>query len=228
MLTPIRTFSPFGQPSGSAPIDVTPGIVAYYKLEESSGNRVDSSGNSLDLTPTNTPGNTTGKISNALAVAQASSQQVGRASYSALNLAADFTVAGWFNVTSYPQNTHFWSYSVSTRPGINFNTVGVGTFVVNGASIGIGTVAAGSGWRFIACRYRASDFFAEARLDGGAWTSGTGTSPTTTTGTFYLGARGDLARWMNGAIDEVGVWSRRLTDAEVNYLYNSGSGRTLF
>jgi hypothetical protein len=31
---------------------------------------------------------------------------------------------------------------------------------------------------------------------------------------------------VDGLLDEIGVWNRRLNDDEISYLYNSGAGRT--
>lgn len=46
---------------------------------------------------------------------------------------------------------------------------------------------------------------------------GTGSTP-------YIGSFNGGSSWMNGAIDEVGIWNRGITAAEVTSLYNGGSG----
>ena len=45
---------------------------------------------------------------------------------------------------------------------------------------------------------------------------------TTSSDTTYIGKRGDNTDKWNGNIDEVGMWSRVLTSAEIAQLYNSG------
>lgn len=50
-----------------------------------------------------------------------------------------------------------------------------------------------------------------------------------TANVFNIGrSQADNYRGLNGSIDEVGGWKRRITDAEVALLYNSGNGATVF
>ena len=44
------------------------------------------------------------------------------------------------------------------------------------------------------------------------------------TAEFEIGIYGETNQGLNGAVDEVGVWNRALTQAEINTLYNGGSG----
>jgi hypothetical protein len=41
---------------------------------------------------------------------------------------------------------------------------------------------------------------------------------------LFFGTRYTAADYLNGSLDEVAMWSRRLSDAEVNTLYNDGNG----
>lgn len=41
---------------------------------------------------------------------------------------------------------------------------------------------------------------------------------------FMIGEDGSGARWMNGIVDQVAIWKRVLTGAEIAELYNGGSG----
>lgn len=43
---------------------------------------------------------------------------------------------------------------------------------------------------------------------------------------LYFGNRDASGSWLNGKLDEIGLWSREITGAEVTSLYNSGSGTT--
>ncbi len=43
-------------------------------------------------------------------------------------------------------------------------------------------------------------------------------------GPFYLGYSVDSVGWLNGLIDEVGLWNRCLTSKEILQLYRSGAG----
>jgi len=41
---------------------------------------------------------------------------------------------------------------------------------------------------------------------------------------LFFGVRFTSSDYLNGDLDEVAMWSRRLSDAEVNTLYNNGAG----
>lgn len=58
------------------------------------------------------------------------------------------------------------------------------------------------------------------------FTSSTFTVTQVPTANFRMGTRIDNYSALNGALDEVAVWSRALTGAEILELYNSGSGKT--
>lgn len=56
-------------------------------------------------------------------------------------------------------------------------------------------------------------------------TNTTATTYVATVSQFFLGYLGRSSVWyQDGLIDEVGVWNRALTDAEVTSLYNGGAG----
>jgi hypothetical protein len=44
---------------------------------------------------------------------------------------------------------------------------------------------------------------------------------------LFFGTRYTAADYLNGSLDEVAMWSRRLSDSEVNTLYNDGNGMDL-
>ena len=56
-------------------------------------------------------------------------------------------------------------------------------------------------------------------------TNTTATTFVATVSQFFLGYLGrSSVWWMDGIVDECGVWNKALTDAEVSLLYNSGAG----
>lgn len=66
--------------------------------------------------------------------------------------------------------------------------------------------------------------YIDGSADGTAAISGTVNDATNN---FGLGRGGDINQnFFPGSIDEVGVWKRKLTPAEVGQLYNSGNGLT--
>jgi len=52
-------------------------------------------------------------------------------------------------------------------------------------------------------------------------------SSITTTGAFRLGLTNDNSADLDGYIDEVGIWTKVLTQTEVSDLYNGGAGQTM-
>lgn len=53
-----------------------------------------------------------------------------------------------------------------------------------------------------------------------------GDKPAPSLGNFNLGSPDPSAAKSNAYIDEFSIWNRKLTTAEIAYLYNNGSGRT--
>jgi hypothetical protein len=43
---------------------------------------------------------------------------------------------------------------------------------------------------------------------------------------FSFGAHADGQTPLDGLLDDIGVWKRKLSDTEVTWLYNSGAGRS--
>jgi len=56
-------------------------------------------------------------------------------------------------------------------------------------------------------------------------TNTTATTFTATVSEFYIGYLGRSSVWyLDGIVDEIGIWNKALSDAEVSSLYNSGNG----
>lgn len=100
--------------------------LAYWKLDEASGNRADSHTNALTLTDNNTVGSTTGKLGNASSHATASSEFLSSTSNLLYPGSGDFAVSLWFYL---------------------LNTSAVYTFVGRGSS-GDGSTTLAKGFQF--------------------------------------------------------------------------------
>jgi len=208
-------------------------LVAYYSLEEASGTRADATGRGNDLdTPVNTPGNTTGKIGNAISLVAGSSQAIYRASTTDLVMNGSFyTVCCWVKLTSVSSNTLWakWNhpnkeYGCYVEGSIFKHAVSPDTSAQTTLSSTFGTPATGT-WYFVACWYDGTKIYIQVNngtIDSTNYSSGiaNGTNPFAvgrlSSGGLYL---------MNGAVDELGVWKRVLTSDERTDLYNSGTGR---
>lgn len=225
----------------SGPSSLLTSLVAYYTLNEASGTRTDSTARGNDLGPTNTPGNTTGVVGNALSLLAGSSQYVSRASTADLQTGAiDLTYAGWIKLTA---KTSFRmmaaKYSAGAAETLLWYDPGDDRFefrtyvLVSEAALGtakantFGSPSAGV-WYFLCAQQIAAGPTLRISVNGGAFDSVTPTgTPTAGSGIFQLGAyRGGSLPNGDMAIDEFGIWKRLLTAAEIAALYNAGSGRT--
>ena len=208
-------------------------IRAYYKLDESSGNPVDATGNGYTLTNNNTVGFASGKINNA-ADFGASNTDKTLSVASALGIADDaaMSIAYWFKtpatlanfpgVLNYTQNggislmilldhTNDRIVGISVGPGMNDNT-NLGTFT-----------PAVSTWYHFAVTFDGTD--AQVYKDGSTFGSTYAVDVDAgASDNFMIGRNVDDFWFADGLIDEVGVWNRELTSAEITSLYNSGNG----
>lgn len=205
----------------------------------------DASGNGRDGTGTGSPTYTTGKINNGV-VLNGSSQYVTHTTGVPIASVSKFSVSVWFRPTS------LGSYEVLFNEGGGTNTQRTmlslgGAGMGNSSSLGA-TVANGSntygytatGKISTATWYHAVMVFDGTQtgdanrlklyLDGAQETLtfvGSGI-PSTTYNTaadnFHVGTVSGSSFYFDGRIDELGVWSRDLSSAEVTELYNSGSG----
>jgi hypothetical protein len=223
----------------SLPPGLQTNLVAWWKLNEVAGTRINSvvANSALDLTPTVPPGVGTGILGNG-ADFTANTQYLTCADNALLNPFGngDFSVQFWLksDTTSGP-------YIIGQGTGGNYNFVlGFFTssntvqFALNNSSSGLfnsaTTLITSTGvWYhvvFVANRTGGQSLF----YVNGTLQAATGTA---TFGTVYGGplivgnyAGGTTNSAPDGILDEVAYWSRVLTAGEVTQLYNGGAGIT--
>jgi hypothetical protein len=224
-------------------VALTDSLVAWYRLDEASGTRADSSGNGYTLTDNNTVGSATGNMSALAADFVAASSESLSGTHA--GLIAPFTIAAAWSwvLWIYPETP---IESALANPISTYNgTKGVMCRRRGQTSFGSSTIAwdiandAGTlkriegtantpkdSWSMIALVYNGSGS-AFSRTNASTSGNTTGISGTLTPHTtFRLGTRavspgGD--QW-DGRIGHVGLWSRALTSGELDQLYNSGAG----
>lgn len=210
---------------------LTNNLVAYWKLDESTGNASDSSGNGKTLT-NNSVSYSAGKINNAGNFNGSN----GQFSRSDMGLAPGFiSISFWVKPTSLPTSGNFMSMIARYA---NFGTYGYDFRLHNDAgtqkiqfttgatyTVTSSTTLSTSVWSHLAVTADGSNMY--LYLNG----SQIATSAVSTLGSenidFFIGAinyGAGIQRYFNGSIDEVGIWSRALSGAEVTQLYNSGAG----
>jgi len=217
---------------------LTDQLVAYYKLDEASGNAADSVG-SVTLTNTGTATYGAGKINNGVNLARASSQRLNAADPSAFHLSS-ITLAGWFKLASNPSGSYYtlickvyggsWASPYASfyirLPSLTDIEIG-NTF--NGSSldaVGITVSALSTGvWYHVALTYDAGTGSRRLYLNGSDVGGDTKSGNIQySTGEFNLGRTGDSGEGLDGSLDEWGIWSRALSSAEITSLYNGGTG----
>jgi len=216
-------------------------LVSYWAMEQTSGNRTDSN-LAVTLVDNNTVTYGAGIIRNGAQFASANSEYLSTVSADTALFSfgdADYTLAFWVNLDSLGASQNVLSkYSSDTVRDYFIQYVTGSDFfrfiVYDGATNTIGLVASAAGvstgtWYFVVAYHDATNNLVGISVNGAAPTTAatTGTAASTAS-LFYAGGRqgGAALQYMDGRADEVGVWRRVLTNAEIAYLYNNGKGKT--
>ena len=211
-------------------------LVAYWKMDEASGNRADSVGGQT-LTD-HSVGSSAGKL-NALA-ADFSSSYLDRADSSVLSIPSDtdFTITGWI----YPRaNAYGGIFGKSGVSGLGYNAdceYVISTVDFNGTNLGLYFNASDgssipsatnnnhtkNAWHFFVAWYDSAAGYLYLQVDNG--TPGSVASAHgsfDSTSALYVGKFGAGFNY-DGKLENVGLWKRVLTPEERASLWNSGNG----
>lgn len=205
-------------------------IVAYWKLDETSSTRFDSTSNNNDLTDNNTVGIATGKIGNAALFDGSNYLTVTNPS---LNITGAISIACWVYAVDRTVQQHIFGGYNTLSPffgyaiGISITNLNKWDWYSGSGWVGSTSDVALNTWTHIAFTLNSTGTL-NIYLNGSLDRTTTASIPSSYTGQRALGARSDgSARAVSGTlIDECGIWSRVLTTAEITALYNSGSGLT--
>jgi hypothetical protein len=216
------------------PSPLLTGLVAYWKLDEASGSRADSSGNGSTLS----------------LAAGAVPSRVGR-----VGNGADFVPGNWLTCASNPNIVMgdidftiagwLWFDTLASQNPLEKNDGTYIDYVIYGTPAGEygAIVASPSGsvliqtppgvaantWHFVVLQHDATTHTLSLSRDNGvgsASASTAGKPPYVTTGSLTIGAGRGGGYGFDGIIDEIGIWKRLLTPAEITQLYNGGVGLT--
>lgn len=231
---------------------LSPNVVAFWKFDEHTGDAVDASGNGKTLTQNGSvsdgAGNAVVGSSRAFSAVN-DTDSFTRTHDSAFNFGTNaFTLTCWAyfdsgggSVTgdmslisngSYNLNTMSWwlaldhgtpdslRFQFSTNGVYNFTDAAVFTF--DGGVVG-------SGWYFIVARWNGSTIHLSATDIGASMLASDGTAAfsgsfyANTTDNIYVGDI-DNIHDLGGGLDEMGIWSRYLSDCEVAKLFTAKGG----
>ena len=217
-------------------------LISWWKLDETSGTRYDAHG-SNDLSDINTVGYAAGKKGNAADFEKDNSEHLKINDNASLSFGNEsFTIVMWVKFESVstvgqvvlskwdwgvnkmeyeiakPYGAYRFSFKVS-KDGLAETSVIANTF---------GDVSAGV-WYFVAGVHDSVNdkltIYVNDKFDSVSYSSGCNdnTSPFAIGAEFNSGAAYAL---YDGLVDEVAIWRRALTADELEWLYNSGNGRT--
>lgn len=201
-------------------------LVSYWKLDESTGTRVDSHGTN-HLTDHNTVGSAAGKIGTACAFASTASQYL---SYPDTNPLGDedWTQAVWFKRASPTLDQMIFSKDAATGRSYWLESMNPLTFSCPAAGVNVSVpgMAPDLNWHYVVIWHDAAANTLNIQADGGPVTS-VASAPFNITATpVHFGSRAYVGYegYFDGLIDEVAIWRRVLTAEERTALYNGGLG----
>lgn len=217
-------------------------LVAYWSLAN-----VNDAHGSNTLTNNGTVTFVAGKVGNAADCESGSSQYLSIIDNAALSMGdIDCTFAGWVRFESAPTAGTFtmtvlakcnlsdnqreylldWEQSAN-RLRVQISGDGTATTTLVANTLGIPQLAT---WYFIVWKHDSVNNQIIMKINDVAETPVAHTTGIHNgTSTFALGALIRSAatdRFMDGLLDEWGIWKRKTTDAEDTWLYNSGTGRS--
>lgn len=207
------------------------GLMGYWKLDESSGNAVDSSGNGYTGTSSNITYNASGKISRCYTF-NGSTSKVVLGNIIKPTTALSFSV--WTKDGGQSTERHIISntiYDTAWRGWrfTRYNDNAIGMMMSDGTNIfdrAYGTNYSNDSWHHTVFTWNGTTayFYKDGiKSSGYSWSY---TISYNATHNLTFGANDSGSQVYDGEIDELGIWNRALTDSEATYLYNSGSGLT--
>lgn len=217
---------------------LTTNLVAYWKLDESSGNAADSH-SSNTLTNNNTVTYTSAKLNNGAAFGSPNTNK-SLSRTDALGFTTDNTivvsVSAWVKYSSFPVSDIGVAFSITstnaTRMLFGFRGDGSGNCAdvemycvgtTGGTMLSFSNVYSANTWYHVVWILDTTNSTSKIYVNGSAVVTGTATYRTNTTNTAKSGIVENAGYPISGFADEVGVWSRALTATEVSQLYNGGN-----
>jgi hypothetical protein len=207
-------------------------LVAYWKLDETSGPRIDSAG-SNNLADNGSVGSATGKVGNAADFD--GTNYLSTPNNATFSPTSHFTVTAWVRPETTPSGDQgiagVWQNSIGGRQWLLYLGNGdPALFVsVNGSSntaVFYPITLAASTWYFFAAGYDGSNIFISVNAGTLSTTSFVGPIWDSSTDLFYISTYDNATKFFTGRIDEIGLWHRALTPEEIAILYNGGAGTT--
>lgn len=229
---------------------LTDSIQGYWNLDESSNGsgsvvRMDSTANNNDLTDNNTTASGSGIINNGADFESSSNEflSIADAVQSGLDITGNISLSLWFKPESQPATDTSYVFVGKHVGGdgnyvFNYHDVsGVKKLSVSfydndapGTNVNytINQTLANGVWNHLVYTFNVTTGTATLYVNGtsiGAVVDTSVDQLNNSAAPFTMGDLGEV-HFVDGIMDEVGIWSRELTPAEVTELYNGGVGLT--
>lgn len=229
-----------GTATPAVPSPLLTNLIAYYALDEASGNAVDSFGSNTLTETSGTIASAAGKVNLARDFEAGDTEYFEIADNAALSTGdIDWTWAGWVNAETLASNPVIankgWQntpdansewilfYNTSTSR-FNFTKMVAAQVTVAATTFGAASTAT---WYFVVIAHDAVNNLMRISVnDGTVDTTSSSTGMNDGNRAFQIGASSANGLWWDGLLDESGFWKRVLTSAEITWLYNSGAGRS--
>lgn len=209
-------------------------LLAYWKLDESSGNAADASGNGYTLTNTNSVAYASALINNGadFGTTDQHNKTLSATTIPTIPTGGAFAISLWVKPRTVPQisqERYILSYSKFYESGINLTYYGDGTkryigVYTQGATNRIEHTLSTTSFTNIIVTYPLSGS-GKLYINGSYLAAITRLASLSGGTEMYLGWYGD-SQAFSCYLDEIGAWGRELTAGEATSLYNAGAGIT--
>lgn len=227
---------------GSGPASLRNGLLAFYNLDEASGNAIDSHTSALGLTDTNTvgTGDGVGTGQTARDFVMASSERFQHAWNSVFSIGTNTrTFAAWINPNDLATTRFFagigtqaeeWDVGIAATGRLSFRSRNAADTGNNTTVSPASPTTSAGAWAFAVWGYDSTEEEGFGQLNNGTrvaspWAGGTNVSNTTP---FVIGAAGAASSHFPGRVQCFAVWDRVLAPEEITLLYNGGTAAILY
>lgn len=212
------------------------GLVSYYRFEETSGILYDAIGGVNSSSTSNLTYNQTGKNGKCIKLVKASSSKVIFANNAKQNFGTgDFTISQWINLTTLGNwggyyakknsaDTYGYGLTTNSSNQFEFSVFSNGYNLPQGITMRSAAVSNSGVWYHVVC-VREQNYlkiYLNTTMTSQAMAAvNCDVAIDATIGTYRSP---DNNNYSNGMVDEIAIWNRALTAAEVTTIYNSGAG----
>ena len=230
-----------GSPPPPPPTTLSTGLTHYWKLDEASGNAIDSVG-TLTLTNNNSATYVSGFINNAANFVRNNTQYLKTTTDIHPTTLTSYSVSFWVNQASQPSEGEIQTWFVNSDAPGSFEIRYDNALTPGTKQIQVRQFSSSGGQYFINHNINLNTsawYFITLTWDGTQiqlYVNGVAAENPTAINSIYIeplnGGLGiglfpaNLVHPLDGKIDEVGFWARALNSSEVTQLYNAGAGRT--